>query len=256
MLLVMDVGNTNIVFGVYEGEQLKHYWRLHTNRNATEDEYAIMISHLLSQVNVSFAHISGVAIASVVPPIMYALESMCRKYFRLEPLIVGPGVKTGLNIKYENPREVGADRIANAVAAIELYGSPTIIVDFGTATTFCLVGTSGDYLGGIIAPGIGISVEALVNRAAQLTKFELVKPEHVLGKNTIKAMQSGVYYGYIGLVDGIVERLQQEVKGQAKVVATGGMAELIGSGTKTIDTINPLLTLEGLYFIYRRNSKL
>lgn len=253
MLLVMDVGNTNIMLGVYDGDRLKYNWRLQTDRNATEDEYAITVKSLLREEDVSVEQIDGVAIASVVPPLKFVLGKMCRKYFNLEPLIIGPGVKTGLNIKYENPREVGADRIVNAVAAIQLYGTPTIIVDFGTATTFCLVNDNGDYLGGVIAPGIAVSVEALVNRAAQLTRFEIVKPEHILGKNTIKAMQSGVYYGYVGQVDGIVGRLQREVDGKANVVATGGLAQLIGSETETIDTVNPFLTLEGLHIIYERN---
>lgn len=254
MLLVMDVGNTNIELGVYDKRHLKHHWRLHTNRNMTEDEYAVNIKNLFREVGVSASQIDGVAIASVVPPLKHVLEKMCHKHFDIRPLMIGPGVKTGLNIKYENPREVGADRIVNAVAAIQLYRTPTIIVDFGTATTFCLVDHKGDYLGGMIAPGIGVSIEALVNHAAQLTRIELVKPEHILGKSTVKAMQSGVFYGCVGQVDGIVSRLQHEVNGEAKVVATGGLAELIGSETEMIHTINPFLTLEGLYFVYKRNQ--
>lgn len=253
MLLVMDVGNSNIDLGVYDERCLKHHWRLHTNRNMTEDEYAISVKNFLSEIDASVEQIEGVAIASVVPPLKHVMHKMCDKHFGITPLMVGPGVKTGLNIKYENPREVGADRIVNAVAAIQLYGTPTIVVDFGTATTFCLVDHKGDYLGGMIAPGIGVSVEALVNHAAQLTRFELVKPEHVLGKSTIKAMQSGVFYGYVGQVDGIVSRLQREVNGEAEVVATGGLAELICSETEMIHTVNPFLTLEGLYIIYERN---
>lgn len=253
LLLVMDVGNSHIMVGVYQNARLQDHWRLHTNRYATEDEYGMLIKNLLREAKISIAHISGVAMSSVVPPLRYVLGQMCQKYLHLNPLVIGPGVKTGLNIQYENPREVGADRIVNAVAAIELYGTPVIIVDFGTATTFCLVNDKGHYVGGVIAPGIGVSSEALVSRAAQLTRFEIVKPEHILGKNTIKAMQSGLYYGYVGQVDGIVRRLQDEVKGHAYVVATGGLAELISRETETIDIVNPYLTLEGLNLIYKRN---
>lgn len=253
MLLVMDVGNTNITFGVYERRRLIHHWRVHTNRSATEDEYAISIKNYLREAGVPVKQIDGVSIASVVPPLKHVMEKMCRKHFKVTPLVVGPGVKTGLNIKYENPREVGADRIVNAVAAVQLYGVPAIVVDFGTATTFCLIDDREHYVGGVIAPGIHVSVEALVSRAAQLTRIEIVKPEHILGKNTINAMQSGVYYGYVGQVDGIVSRLQREVDGRAYVVATGGLAELIGEEAETIDTIDPFLTLEGLHIVYERN---
>lgn len=254
MLLVMDVGNTNIEFGVYDGGRLAFHWRLHTNREATEDEYAMFVKNLLREEGVSAKQIDGVAIASVVPPLKHVLHKMCRRYFGREPLVIGPGVKTGLNIKYENPREVGSDRIVNAVAAIHLYGTPAIIVDFGTATTFCLIDDQDHYLGGVIAPGIGVAAEALVNRTSQLTRFEIVKPDHILGRNTIKAMQSGLFYGYVGQVDGIVSRLQQQVKGQAKVIATGGLAELIGDEAESIQHVDPFLTLQGLELIYKRNQ--
>lgn len=254
MLLVMDVGNTNIELGLYKADQLQHHWRIHTNRNATADEYAIIVKNLLRDKAISAASIHGVAIATVVPPLKHVLYNMCHRHFNLEPLVVGPGVKTGLNIKYENPREVGADRIVNAVAAIHTYGIPTVIVDFGTATTFCLVDEQGDYLGGVIAPGMAVAAEALVSRAAQLSWFEIAKPDHILGRNTIKALQSGTYYGYVGQVDGIVGRLQQQVGGQAKVVATGGLAELIGEEAESIHYVNPLLTLQGLHLIYKRNQ--
>lgn len=254
MLLVMDVGNTNIEIGIYKADRLQYHWRIHTNRNATADEYGIILKNLLRDDGISAASIQGVAIATVVPPLKHVLQTMCRRHFDLEPLVIGPGVKTGLNIKYENPREVGADRIVNAVAAIHTYGKPTIIVDFGTATTFCLVDDRGDYLGGVIAPGIAVAAEALVSRAAQLSWYEIVKPDHVIGRNTIKALQSGTYYGYVGQVDGIVSRLQHQVNGKAKVVATGGLAELIGEEAESIHYVNPLLTLQGLHLIYKRNQ--
>lgn len=254
LLFVIDVGNTNIVLGVYQGHQLIHHWRLHTNRNATEDEYAMLIKNLLRDAGLQPEQLNGVVLSSVVPSINNVLDEMCHKYFRFPPLIIGPGIRTGLNIKIENPREVGSDRIVNAVAAADLYGTPVIVVDFGTATTFCLVDQPAQYLGGVIAPGMGVSSEALVSRAAQLTRFEVVKPDSVVGKNTIKAMQSGLYFGLLGQVDGIVRRLQQEVNEKATVVATGGLAELIYSDAETIDKVNPLLTLHGLYLIYQRNS--
>lgn len=256
MLLVMDVGNSHIKFGVYENDQLKHHWRLHTNREATDDEYAIMVTHLLREKGIRTSQINGVAIASVVPPLKHMLENMCRHYFSLEPLAVGPGVRTGLNILYENPREVGSDRIANAVAVSRLYGTPAIIVDFGTATTYCLLDEKGNYLGGVIAPGVGVATEGLINRAALLTRFEIVKPEQVLGRSTIKAMQSGVFYGYIGQVNEIVSRLRREVKNnKVKVIATGGWAELIGSESESVHEVRPFLTLDGLSIIYNRNQE-
>jgi len=191
----------------------------------------------------------------VVPPIMYSLEHAIRKYFKLEPMVVGPGIKTGINIKYENPREVGADRIINAVAALELYGGPLIIVDFGTATTFCAVSSKGEYLGGVICPGIKISAEALFQKTAKLPKIDLVKPETVIGRNTVSSMQSGIIYGYVGEVDYIVRRMKKEMKDDnIKVIATGGLARLIASESETIDEINGLLTLEGLRIIYERNK--
>jgi len=199
--------------------------------------------------------IEAVVIASVVPPIMYSLEHAIRKYFKLEPMVVGPGIKTGINIKYENPREVGADRIINAVAALELYGGPLIIVDFGTATTFCAVSSKGEYLGGVICPGIKISAEALFQKTAKLPKIDLVKPETVIGRNTVSSMQSGIIYGYVGEVDYIVRRMKKEMKDDnIKVIATGGLARLIASESETIDEINGLLTLEGLRIIYERNK--
>lgn len=254
MILVIDVGNTNIVLGVYEGKKLLTYWRMGTNKEKTSDEYGMFMINLLKNEKIDPQKIEAVIVASVVPPIMYSLEHAIRKYFKTEPIIVGPGVKTGINIKYENPREVGADRIVNAVAAVEIYGKPLIIVDFGTATTFCAINSKGDYLGGIICPGIKVSAEALFQKAAKLPRIELVKPEYVIGRNTVVSMQSGIVYGYIGQVDYIVRRMKKEMnEDNIKVIATGGMARLIASEAETIDEINGNLTLEGLRIIYERN---
>lgn len=256
MLLVVDVGNTNIVFGVYDDSELIHHWRIQTDRHATEDEYAMLLHQLLHFEGVKLAQITGVILSSVVPPLVTVLVKLVKKYLYIEPVVLGPGVKTGLNIQTENPREVGADRIANAVAGIERYGAPLIIVDFGTATTFCCIDDQARYLGGAITPGISISAEALYQRAAKLTRVELVKPGQVIGKNTIQSMQSGIYFGYVGLVDGIVKRMKKEFsKGDPKVIATGGLATLIGEHSETIDEVDPLLTLEGLRYIYKRNQR-
>ncbi|ARJ39135.1 type III pantothenate kinase [Sporosarcina sp. P21c] len=253
MLLVLDTGNTNIVLGVYEGDQLKHHWRMETYRHKTEDEYAMQVKALFQHVGISFTDITGIIISSVVPPVMFPLEQMCKKYFNQKPMVVGPGVKTGLNIKYENPREVGADRIVNAVAAIREYGSPLIIVDFGTATTYCYVNEHGEYMGGSIAPGIKISMEALFDRASKLPRVQLARPEHVVGKNTVAAMQSGIIFGYVGQVEGIVNRIKEDCAVEPTVIATGGMADLIASETKVIDIVDDFLTLKGLHLIYERN---
>ncbi|MFD1204471.1 MULTISPECIES: type III pantothenate kinase [Sporosarcina] len=253
MILVLDTGNTNIVLGVYEQGDLKYHWRMETYRHRTEDEYAMSVKSMFSHVGLRFEDINGIIISSVVPPVMFPLEQMCKKYFNLRPLIVGPGLKTGLNIKYENPREVGADRIVNAVAAIHEYGSPLVIVDFGTATTFCYVNEKSEYMGGAIAPGIGISMEALFDRASKLPRVELTRPEHIIGKNTVSAMQSGIVFGYVGLVEGIVERMKAQSKVEPTVIATGGLAELIASETKSIDIVDNFLTLKGLHLIYERN---
>lgn len=255
MLLVLDTGNTNIVLGVYEGAELKHHWRMETYRQKTEDEYAMQVKALFSHVGLEFTDIDGIIISSVVPPVMFPLEQMCKKYFNQEPVVVGPGVKTGLNIKYENPREVGADRIVNAVAAISEYGSPLIIVDFGTATTYCYVNEHAEYMGGAIAPGINISMEALFDRASKLPRVELTRPEHVVGKNTVSAMQAGILYGYVGQVEGLVGRMKAESKKVPTVIATGGLAPLIGKETDVIDVVDDYLTLKGLKLIYERNQQ-
>lgn len=255
MILVMDVGNTNIVLGIYDDKNLRVHWRVSTDRQKTVDEYGVLLHNLFSYIGMSREEINAIVISSVVPPLMPTLEKMCRKYFGLKPLVIGPGIKTGLKIRYENPREVGADRIVNAVAVNELYGGPAIIVDFGTATTFCALAANGEYLGGAITPGIGISTEALFQRAAKLPRIELIKPLSVIGRNTVSSMQSGIIYGYIGQIDGIVERMKKEMnEPKALVVATGGLAELLKDDTKTIDQVDPFLTLEGLRIIYEKNQ--
>ncbi|MCM3571457.1 type III pantothenate kinase [Neobacillus mesonae] len=253
MIFVFDVGNTNTVLGVYKGDELKYHWRIETSRNRTEDEFGMSIKALFEHAGLSFSDINGIIISSVVPPIMLALERMCQKYFHIKPLIVGPGVKTGLNIKYDNPKEVGADRIVNAVAAIHDYGSPLVIVDFGTATTYCYVNEERQYMGGAIAPGIGISTEALYSKAAKLPRIEITRPDGVIGKNTVAAMQAGIVYGYVGQVEGIVKRMMDQGKRKATVIATGGLAPLIAQETAMIDVVDPFLTLKGLQLIYKRN---
>ncbi len=255
MLLVLDIGNSNIVLGMYEGDELAFHWRVATDRNKTEDEYGMLVLNLFDSVGLHFDQIEGVIISSVVPPLNLAIERMCIKYFQKKPLVVGPGIKTGLNIKSEYPRELGADRIVNAVAAIHFYGPPLIVVDFGTATTFCYVDQHAQYRGGAIAPGIGISTEALFTRAAKLPRIELTKPPSVVGRNTIASMQSGIYYGFVGQVEGIVGRMAAESEVRPKVVATGGLASLIADETRCIDVVDTSLTLKGLRLIYMRNQE-
>ncbi|SHG44535.1 type III pantothenate kinase [Thermosyntropha lipolytica DSM 11003] len=253
MILVFDIGNTNMVIGVYAGEKLITHWRLRTDTLRTADEYGMLIMALFEHSHLKMSGVSAVVISSVVPTLMLEMETMCRKYFSVKPLVVEPGIKTGLAIKYENPREVGADRVVNAVAAFHKYGGPLIIIDFGTATTFCAVSEKAEYLGGAIAPGIRISMEALVARAAKLPRVELVKPKNVIARNTVASMQAGIIYGFVGQVEGIVRRMKAEMEGNPKVVATGGLAGVIAGETEVIDVVDEFLTLEGLRLIYELN---
>lgn len=262
MLLVLDVGNTNTVLGVYatndqgdatSGELLAH-WRVSSARTQTVDEYGVLFRNLFSMSGIDFAAIRGIVVSSVVPPMDSTLRQVCERYFHIKPLFIEPGVKTGMPVHYDNPAEVGADRIVNSVAAFEKFGGPCIVVDFGTATTFDAVSAKGEYMGGVIAPGIGISAEALFTRTARLPRVDIRKTNRVIGSNTVNSVQSGLYYGYIGLVDGILERLQAEMGGVAKVVATGGLAQLIASGSKFINAVDDQLTLEGMRLIWDRNS--
>ncbi|MGN7765812.1 MULTISPECIES: type III pantothenate kinase [Paenibacillus] len=255
MMLAVDIGNTNIVLGVYRGRELLHHFRLSTARQSTSDEYGVLIHNLFHMSNISFKDVEGVIISSVVPPLVQVIVEMCVKYIGKEPLLVGPGIKTGLNLRYENPREVGADRIVNAVAAIEQYKCPLVVVDFGTATTFDCIDAGANYLGGAIVPGLGISTEALYQRASKLPRIELEKPKKVIGRNTVHAMQAGIIFGYAGQVEGIVKRIKLEMNAPVlKVIATGGLATLIAGETECIDEVNPMLTLEGLRIIYDRNK--
>lgn len=255
LILVIDAGNSKIAFGVYRNDRLAFHWKMQTVMNKTADEYAMQVKSFFSHVGLTFNEIEGIIISSVVPSIMYALEEMCRVYFHIKPLIVGPGVKTGLNIKYENPREVGTDRIVNAVAAIHEYGiRPLIIVDFGTAITYCYINEHGHYMGGAIAPGIKISTDALFSKTSKLPWVEITKPTDIIGKNTVSAMQSGIFYGFIGQVEGIVSRIKEQSKEEPLVIATGDLADLISRETPIIDMVDQFLTLKGLYIIYKRNQ--
>lgn len=256
MLLGFDVGNTNIVMGAFDDNKLIHSWRYSTDRNKSSDEYGLLVKEMLDWSGISINSIDSAIISSVVPPVNHALFSMCIKYLRIQPIFIGPGIKTGLNIKYDNPKEVGADRIVNAVAAYEMYGGPVIIIDFGTATTFCAVTEKAEYLGGAIAPGIVISADALFQRTAKLPKIELEKPDRVIAKNTVSGMQSGIIYGYVGLVDYIVRRMKKELDKDAFVVATGGLARLISDESEEVDEVNSLLTMEGLRIIFEKNKDL
>ena len=254
MLLVFDVGNTNMVLGIYKNKELIKDWRINTDKEKTSDEYGILISSLFKYENIDMSEIKDVIISSVVPNVMHSLENFCIKYCNKQPLIVGPGIKTGLNIKYDNPQQVGADRVVNAVAGIEKYGYPLILVDFGTATTFCAISDKCEYLGGTIAPGIKISSEALFQRASKLPRVELIKPGTTICKTTVSAMQSGIIYGYVGLVGKIIAMMKEELNyDNIKVIATGGLANLIASETDSIDYVDKFLTLDGLRVIYEKN---
>jgi type III pantothenate kinase len=250
-LLVVDLGNTNLVLGVYRGAELINSWRLATARERTADEYGILARQLVGDA--IHNNLEGAIVASVVPPLNSAMTFMIRKYFGIEPLFVEPGVKTGIAIHVDNPAEVGADRIVNCAAAHEKYGGPTVIVDFGTATTFDVVTANAEFVGGVIAPGLNISAEALFARAARLPRVDIRRPEHVIGTNTVVNMQSGIYFGYLGLVDGILARIRKEVPNLKRVVATGGLATLFAEDSEHIDEVDPELTMLGLKIIYDRN---
>jgi type III pantothenate kinase len=253
LVVLVDVGNTNTVFGVYQGDELIESFRLSTDTERTADEYGSLLLPLFTRKEIDPTAAEAVVISSVVPPLHLTLDHLGRKYFGKKPLFIEPGVRTGMPIRYDNPTEVGADRVVNAVAARERYGAPVIVVDFGTATTFDVVSAAGEYVGGIIAPGIMISAEALFAHASRLYRVDVRKPSELIGKNTAGAMQAGIYYGYIGLVDGILERLLAEIPGVKTVVATGGQADLIAAGSKYIREVDSMLTLVGLKLIYDRN---
>lgn len=250
-LLVIDVGNTNIVLGIYEGEELQHSWRLATARERTADEYGILVRQLVSSVVETGP--SGVIVSSVVPPLNHEIDTMCRKFFGIEPLFVEPGVKTGIAIHVDSPLEVGADRIVNCVAAHAKFGGPVIIVDFGTATTFDVVTANAEFVGGVIAPGVNISAEALFSRTARLPRIDIRRPATVIGTNTVTNIQSGLYFGYLGLIDGILGRIKEELGGVKRVLATGGLAALFADDSEHIDEIDAELTLKGLKIIWDRN---
>lgn len=255
MLLAIDIGNTNVKLGIFDGDKLKATWNLATGIHRTPDEYGGVVLNLMERKKVLPSKVTGVVLCGVVPPLLPTFVELCKKYLNTEPLVVEAGVKTGMRIRLDNPREVGPDRVVNAVAAQNLYGKPLIIIDLGTATTFDVVSKEGDYLGGAIAPGIVIATEALYTRTAALPRIGLSRPKQVIGKNTISAMQSGIIFGYIGLIEGMIKRIEQELGSKAKVIATGGQAYFLAEEIPAIDVINPDLTLIGLRLIYEMNKE-
>ncbi|MFN8399507.1 MAG: type III pantothenate kinase [Anaerolineales bacterium] len=253
MLLTIDIGNTNLTLGLYEGDKLGAHWRLATDHNRMPDEYGLQFLGLLQNANKTLKDIQGISVASVVPPLTGRVVQACREYLKQEPLVVDAGVKTGIKIRYEDPKAVGADRVCDAVAVMKLYGGPACVVDFGTATTFNAVTKDGEYLGGAITAGINLAAEALYTRAAKLPRIDLQVPPSVIGRNTVHAMQSGLLFGYVSMVEGMVNRFRAELGSDMKVVATGGLAEVVAHETKVIDIIAPWLTLEGLRLIWEMN---
>ena len=253
MLLAIDIGNTNIVLGLFQGKKLLANWRMTTHLHKTVDEYAMLILDLFRSHGTEIQEVDTIICSNVVPPLTPIFIDIGKKYFRIQPLFVSDEMETGLKICYNNPEEVGADRIVNAAAGFEIYGGPLIIVDFGTATTFCTISAKGEYLGGVISPGIMISAEALFTRTAKLPKIEVMKPQTIIGKSTVESMQSGILIGFACMVDGLVQKIKNEIKGKPFVVATGGLATLIAPESKTIQEVRPNLTLEGLRILYEKN---
>lgn len=256
MLLTMDIGNTNIKSALFDGHEMRKYWRIATNRSMSSDELGMMMMNLLHYNHFEVDQVDGIIMSSVVPQINFTVEHMCRNYFGMEPMKIGPGIQTGITVKYESPHELGSDRIANAAAAYHLYGGPCITIDFGTATTFGVVSREGEFLGGAIAPGLKLAAEALTERAAKLPRFELSKPDSVIGRNTITNMQSGIVFGYVGQVNYLVSRMKQELNDPTtRVIATGGLAVLVAEESRVIDVMDGLLTLKGLMLIHEKNAE-
>jgi type III pantothenate kinase len=254
MLLVIDIGNSNIVWGIFEGQTLLSHWRLATDQRRTENEYGMLFLSLLERAGYNATQVAGAILSSVVPALTSTFEDMVQTYFLHSPVIVTPEINSGLTLRYANPQEIGSDRIVNAAAAHDRYHSNVIIVDFGTATTFCIVTKAGEYLGGVIAPGLGISAEALFTRTAKLPKVEIIRPKSVVGTDTVSGIQSGLLFGYVGLVEGVLRRIEQELGFSCRVIATGGLSTIIARETESIHEVMPLLTLEGLELLYRRTT--
>ncbi|MGI6173488.1 MAG: type III pantothenate kinase [Christensenellales bacterium] len=256
MIFTMDVGNTNIKTALFDGEEMKGYFRIATNRSMSSDEYGILLCNLFDHNKLKVEDVTGIAMSSVVPSINFTIEHMCRNYFGMTPMTVSPGIKTGINIKYDNPRELGSDRIANAVAAYAIYGGPCIYIDFGTATTYGVLSEKGEFLGGAICPGLKLAAEALVEHTAKLPRIELARPASVIGKNTVSNLQSGIVYGYVGQVRYLVRKMKEEIgRPDAKVIATGGLALLVADDSDEIDVLDGLLTLKGLRILYEKNGE-
>ncbi|MBI2886787.1 MAG: type III pantothenate kinase [Chloroflexi bacterium] len=255
MLLAIDIGNTNVTLGVFEGETLRGTWRFASDPKKMPDEYAVQLLTLLPRAGIDFSQIDEAVLCSSVPPLVVTFDELCQRYFGVKPLVMAAGIKTGIRVRYENPREVGADRVADAVAAFHMYGAPLIVVDCGTATVFDAVTAEGDYLGGAIAPGIYMALDALISGTAMLRRVELVRPKQAIGRNTVHSIQSGLIFGYVGLVEGVVARFKEELGGEARVIGTGGLAAIIARETPVIELVDPDLTLHGLRIIYDLNRE-